>query len=175
MKTNDPDKLEKLPIRPIVSNIGTATHKTARYLCKLLAPLGKSSYTVESTNDFIKKIRSSKVPRGYKMISFDVVSLFTNVPLQKTIDIILRKVYTEKRIKTKIPRTKMRELLLLCTQGVPFTFNNKTYIQVDGVMMGSPLGALFANIFMCELENNVIPKLGESILSWTMAYYINTA
>ena len=34
-------------------------------------------------------------------------------------------------------------------------------------MMGSPLGALFANIFMCELENNVIPKLGESILSWT--------
>ena len=80
VKTNDPDKLEKLPIRPIVSNIGTATHKTARYLCKLLAPLGKSSYTVESTNDFIKKIRSSKVPRGYKMISFDVVSLFTNVP-----------------------------------------------------------------------------------------------
>ena len=60
------------------------------------------------------------------MISFDVVSLFTNVPLQKTIDIILRKVYTEKLIKTKIPRNKMKELLLLCTQGVPFTFNGET-------------------------------------------------
>ena len=166
VKSDDPDKLEKLPVRPIISNIGTATHKTARYLCKLLAPLGKSDYTVESTRDFIDKIKNSKAPSGYKMISFDVVSLFTNVPLQKTIDIILRKVYTEKRIKTKIPRNKMKELLLLCTQGVPFTFNGETYMQIDGVMMGSPLGALFANIFMCELENTIIPKLGESIRSW---------
>ena len=167
VKANDPDKLGKLPIRPIVSNIGTATHKTARFLCKLLAPLGKSKYTVESTRDFIGRIKNIKVPHGCKMISFDVVSLFTNVPLQKTIDIILRKVYTEKLIKTKIPRNKMKELLLLCTQGVPFTFNGETYMQIDGVMMGSPLGALFANIFMCELENTVIPKLGETIRNWT--------
>ena len=167
VKPDDVDKLEKLPIRPIISNIGTATHKTARYLCKLLAPLGKSSYTVESTSDFINRIKKTKIPHGYKMISFDVVSLFTNVPLQKTIDIILRKVYKEKMIKTKIPRNKMQELLLLCTQEVPFTFNGETYMQIDGVMMGSPLGALFANIFMCELENKIIPKLGQSIQSWT--------
>ena len=60
----------------------------------------------------------------------------------------------------------MKELLLLCTQGVPFTFNNETYMQIDGVMMGSPLGALFANIFMCELENTVIPKLEGKICNW---------
>ena len=35
------------------------------------------------------------------------------------------------------------------------------YTQMDGVMMGSPLGALFANIFMCELENTLVPKLNE--------------
>ena len=100
------------------------------------------------------------------MISFDVVSLFTNVPLNRTIDIILRKIYDEKLIKTKIKRENMKELLLLCTQGVPFTFNNETYMQIDGVMMGSPLGALFANIFMCELENTVIPKLEGKICNW---------
>ena len=61
----------------------------------------------------------------------------------------------------------MKELLLLCTQEVPFTFNGETYMQIDGVMMGSPLGALFANIFMCELENTVIPQLGDDIDSWT--------
>ena len=87
--------------------------------------------------------------------------------IQKTIDIILRKVYTEKRIKTKIPRAKMKELLLLCTQGVPFTFNNLSYVQVDGVMMGSPLGPLFANIFMCELENTIISKIQDIIGNWT--------
>ena len=53
----------------------------------------------------------------------------------------------------------MRELLYLCTKDVPFMFNEKLYIQNDGVMMGSPLGSLFANIFMCELENTIIPEL----------------
>ena len=61
-------------------------------------------------------IAMSKVPYGYKMISFDVVNLFTNVPLNFTIDIILRKIYDEKIISTKIKREDMRKLLLLCTK-----------------------------------------------------------
>ena len=58
-------------------------------------------------------------------------------------------------------------MLLLCTKKVTFTFNEQTYIQVEGVMMGSPLGPLFANIFMCELENYLIPKLGDKISNWS--------
>ena len=107
------------------------------------------------------------------MISFDVVSLFTNVPLKQTIDIILRKIYDERKIKTKIPRQKMERLLLLCTQGTPFIFDGKMYVQIDGVMMGSPLGALFANIFMCELENNIVPTLGDKLKHW-MRYVDDT-
>ena len=101
------------------------------------------------------------------MISFDVVSLFTNVPLEKTIDIIIKKVYKEKKIKTKIKADKLRQLLCLCTKEGHFTFNDATYVQIDGVMMGSPLGSLIANIFMCELETSVIPKLKDSIKLWT--------
>ena len=88
-------------------------------------------------------------PNGYIMISFDVVSLFTNVPLEKTIDIILKKIYKEKLIKTKIKADKLKELLILCTKEGHFTFNNEIYIQIDGVMMGSPLGSLIANIYIC--------------------------
>ena len=106
-------------------------------------------------------------PDGYQMISFDVVSLFTNVPLDKTIDIIIKKVYKEKRIKTKIKAGKLRKLLYLCTKEGHFTFNDETYVQTDGVMMGSPLGSLIANIFMCELETNIIPKLTDSVKLWT--------
>ena len=95
MKQDEQDKCGKLPLRPIVSNIGTATHKTARYLCELLSPLGKSIYTVDSTKEFVEKIKNLKIPNGHIMISFDVVSHFTNVPLNKTIDILFRKVYNE--------------------------------------------------------------------------------
>ena len=66
------------------------------------------------------------------MISFDVVSLFTNVPLMKTIDIILDKIYKKKLVKTKIKRKQMKELLLLCTKEVQFSVNGEIYIQIDG-------------------------------------------
>ena len=122
---------------------------------------------VSSTKEFITKIKDIVPPDGYQMISFDVVSLFTNVPLDKTIDIIIKKVYKEKRIKTKIKAGKMRELLYLCTREGHFTFNDETYVQTDGVMMGSPLGSLIANIFMCELETSIIPKLTDSVKLWT--------
>ena len=127
------------------------------------APLGKCNYTVDSTKEFVERIKTLRIPNDHVMISFDVVSLFTNVPLNRTIEIILKKVYDDKLIRTKIKRDEMRELLILCTQEVPFTFNGETYLQMDGVMMGSPLGALFANIFMCELENTIIPKIQDII------------
>ena len=103
--------VDRLPLRPIVSNIDTATYKTSKFLAELLAPLGKSKYTVSSTKEFITKIKDIVPPEGYQMISFDVVSLFTNVPLEKTVDIIINKVYKEKKIKTKIKADKLRELL----------------------------------------------------------------
>ncbi len=161
------NNVDRLPLRPIVSNIGTATYKTSKFLAKLLAPLGKSKYTVSSTQEFINKLKDITPPDGYEMISFDVVSLFTNVPLEKTIDIIINKVYKEKRIKTKIKANKLRALLYLCTKEGHFTFNDEIYVQIDGVMMGSPLGSLIANIFMCELETSIIPKMMDKIKLWT--------
>ena len=101
------------------------------------------------------------------MISFDVKSLFTNVPLDITIDIILKKVYDERLINTNIKREDMKSLLLMCTKSVPFTFNDDMYIQTKGVSMGSPLGPLLANVFMCELENTLVPTLTENMDMWT--------
>ena len=65
----------------------------------------------ESTKDFVAMVKKIKTPQGYHMVSFDVGNLFTNVPLNRTIDIILRKVYNEKLISTKIKRHHMKELL----------------------------------------------------------------
>ena len=93
------------------------------------------------------------------MVSFDVASLLTYVPLEETIEIIFKKIYVNKEITTDIPKLEMKELLILCTKNVHFTFNNESYVQVDGVAMGSPVGPVLANIFMVELETSVIPNL----------------
>ena len=60
--------MDQLPIRPIASNIGTATHQLAKYLAKRLSPLSQSQYTVKSTEDFIEEIRNVNVPHGFDMI-----------------------------------------------------------------------------------------------------------
>ena len=93
------------------------------------------------------------------MVSFDVKSLFTNVPLETTIDIILRRIYTNHELTTSLTKKEMKELLLLCTKNVHFTFNQQIYIQVDGVAMGSPVVPLLADTFMIELERSLIPNL----------------
>ena len=141
------NNVDDLTLRPIVCNIGTTTYETAKYLVSLLAPLSKSEFTIKNTKEFVKYIQKQKVPYGYKMFSFDVASLFTNVPLEETIEIILKRICINKEIITDIPKQEMKELLILCTKNVHFTFNNDTYIQVDGVAVGSPLGPVLANIY----------------------------
>ena len=103
------------------------------------------------------------MPDGYKIFSFDVASLFTNVPLEETIEIILKRIYINKEITADIPKQEMKELLIFCTKNVHFTSINETYIQVDGMAMGSPLGPVLANIFMVELKTSVIPNLSNKV------------
>ena len=110
----------------------------------MLKPLTKSSYTVESTNMFINKIQQVKIPDGYEMVSFDVCSLFTNVPLDFTVDLILDLTYNQKKVNTDIPKESLRTLLLLCTKNIHFAFNGKLFVQIDGAAMGSPLGPVLA-------------------------------
>ena len=103
------------PIRPITSNFGTATYHLPKYLAQLLKPLSESRYTVKNTKKFTNKIRKQKIPKDHTTVSFDVASLFTNVLLEGTINIILRRIYEKKEIVTDIHRCEMRELLYLCT------------------------------------------------------------
>ena len=85
-------------MRPIISNIGTATYEIAKYLNKLLTPLSKSDYNILNTHDHLRRLREETIPAEYKINSFDVKNLFTNVPLGNSIDFILGNVYDGKKI-----------------------------------------------------------------------------
>ena len=97
---------------------------------------------------------------------FDVISLFTNVSLDETIDIIIKRIYDKTEINIDIAKKEMRELLHFCTKNAHFTLNNKKYLQVDGIAIGSPIGPVLANIFMVELERNIIPILSNDLSLW---------
>ena len=131
-----------------------------------MSPLSKSEFTVQSSTEFMEHIKTKTVPRGYHLISFDTISLFTNVPLDATIDIVLKLIYDNREINTAINKREMKELIKLCTKDVHYNFNGTTYAQKDGVAMGSPLAPVLAGIFTVELERAVIRKLSQHLQFW---------
>ena len=76
-------------------------------------------------------------------VSYDATSLFTNIPLQETIDIAINLIFNH---NPNLNTTK--KLFLFATSQTHFLLNRKFYNQIDGVAMGSPLAPVLANIFM---------------------------
>ena len=157
--------LEKLPICPIISTLNTATYHLAIYWAKLLSLLSTSEYTVSSSKEFLTTIKNVQVPPGFHMVSFDVELLFTNVPLEYTIGLLLERIYNKGELVTNITRSEMKEMLL-CMKNVHFSYNHDIYIQKDGVAMGSLLGSVLAGIFMVNLERSLVPKLNVYMNFW---------
>ena len=81
-----------------------------------------NNYSFEAAN-YIKAIPPELFNEGYKFISFDITSLFTNVPLKRTANIILKRIYVNKVIPPTLRKGTMKKLILdACTKTV-FSFN----------------------------------------------------
>lgn len=142
------------PLRPIVSMIGTPEYNLAKYLDGFIKPNIPSKYMLASTSDFINVLDSHKSNMSTDdfIVSFDVESLFTNVPLTEVIEIAADCVYSSSSVNRPPFSIKhFKHLLKLATNGI-FMFNNEYYKQIDGVAMGNPLGPTLANIFMAFHE-----------------------
>ena len=85
------------------------------------------------------------------MISFDVSSLFTNIPLTETVNIAIQLLLDNEQ-SLGMSREELQILFEFATAKSHFLFNEEIYDQVDGVAMGSPLAPVLANIFMGHYE-----------------------
>ena len=147
VKTHKPGN----PLRPIISQVTTPTYQVAKKLNSLLAPYVPNGRSVSSATEFIDLLRTA--PPCHDIASLDVESLFTNVPVDETIDIIMDRVYRGDMPQLDIPEDVLRAMLVTCTKEAPFlSHRGELFRQVDGVAMGSPLGVLFANMYMAHVE-----------------------
>ena len=108
------------------------------------------------------------------MVSLDISSLFTNVPVQQTIQIILDKIFTADDILFNgFSKANFKKLLELAVLDTAFIFNDDLFIQTDGLSMGSPLGPVFANIFMCWLEEQLLDNCPLAYLPLFYCRYVD--
>ena len=97
------------------------------------------------------------------MISLDVKSLYTNVPLKEAIDIALRKLY-EQYEPPSIARKTMKRLLHVAVSQVKFKCNETWYVQKDGLVKGASLAVILANFWLKQYETALSRDIPEMFM-----------
>ena len=147
-----------IPLRPILSMVGSSQHELAKFLSVTLQPvLGLySSFCIQDSFSFAELIRQFDPTSDQSFLcSFDICILFTNIPLDETVQICAETLYSVKFIPPDFPKAVFIELMQMTTSGVEFSFNSIMYRQNDGIAMGSPLGPVLANMFVGYSENKL--------------------
>ena len=145
---------ENYPIRIIVSAINSPTYqfdKSISLLFNKFFPLPSS--TIKNSTTLKNKLDYINIPHNYKLVSFDVVALFNNIPKNLILDAIGNnwKYLSGKINLSKIEFLEGINILLDCTY---LQFNGKFYKQIMGAPMGFCTSPWFADLALERLESH---------------------
>ena len=142
-------------MRPIVSFCGSFD-QLSKHLTTILKPLtDESRHKLQSTETFIDAIKTVQVPDNHKLVSFDVKSLFTSIPLQLALD-CTETAINNSTLQLPLPTNDLSDLLNLCLTSTYFQYNGKHYKQLHGTAMGSPVSVVVAEIVMQNIEEQAL-------------------
>lgn len=145
-----------IPLRPIVSCIQSPFYNLSKYLSNCLSNITrKNEYYIKDSFSFKDFIDTLVIPDNYKLLSLDVVSLYTNIP-----NILVQKILSEKwnliKDHTTMSKTNFIEAVTLTLSNNYFQYETSFYQQIDGCAMGSPISSTIAQLVMEYLEESVI-------------------
>jgi len=155
------------PLRIIVSSIGSPLHNFATFLKKILQtsfPIMCNNY--KNSVEIVKKLNNFHIPDDHDLVSLDVISLFTNVPIDLVME-ILESRWNVIEPHTGIPKDEFLGAIKFTLNSTYFTFNERIYKQTFGAPMGSPLSPIIADLALRNLESHILKNL-----SFKPAFYI---
>ena len=156
-------KIHKSPIgiRPIVSSCGSPTENISQFIDYWLQPHMKSlpSY-IKDTTQLINELRELSVELDTYLVTIDVKSLYTCIPHLEGIQACTEALQKSKENNPSQPNTDVLACLLeLVLKNNLFEFDGVYYKQLQGTAMGTKLAPAYANIFMGQLEHNILSHI----------------
>ena len=112
---------DNLSLRPIISSTGTYNYNLSKFLTNLLAPVIPTTNCTKDSFTFCEEIKKVRATNKF-LISYDVCSLFTSIPLKETIDIAVNLLF-EHKPGFKITKNELKKLFNSATSGTHFLFD----------------------------------------------------
>ena len=145
-----------MKLRPIVDQTNTCYYNAGKVLASNLQPLADNKYTLKNFQLFPDIL--SNIPHrspDEEDVSYGVESLFTNLPIDKTIDYICKQIY-DKKLTPMCSKAIFVKLLKKVITECIFSANGRLYKQTDGAAMGGPLSVVFSDCFLNEMEEQLV-------------------
>ena len=153
-----------IPLRPIVSFVNSPTYAISGYLARILSPVvGNTDYTVKNSCEFADFIRDKTLNACEELVSFDVVSLFTKIPVDLAVKVAEERLRQDASLeqRTSLPVEDTIHLLSFGLKTTQFAYNGTYYQLVFGTAMSSPISAVIANIVISLMSMRLFLRYPE--------------
>ncbi|XP_040196440.1 uncharacterized protein LOC120929221 [Rana temporaria] len=143
------------PGRPIISGIGSHTETASKYVDMQLRPhvMALPSY-LKDTLELLKIVEGMSVPPGSILAAIDVEALYSSIPHTKGIQVISQFLREQDHNNWKLCNFVTALLEHILTNNV-FVFNGSTYLQVQGVAMGTSCAPSYATLYLGGWERAI--------------------
>ena len=122
------NNINDLSLQPITSSIGASNYNLAKFPSPLPEPVISTTYCTKDSFSFCEGIKRVRASNKF-LVSYDVCSLFTSIPLTEKIDIAVDLIF-EKKNGFKIPKADLKKLFQFPTSVTHFIFEGKFYDQM---------------------------------------------
>ncbi len=145
------------PLRPIVPQIDAFDETLQKHLSRILKPL-MGADGVKNDRDFLQKLRTVKLEKNDILVSFDVVSMFTNIDSEKACDLVHQRLRADDTLheRTSLKPDQICQLLRFSMQHTAFKAGEEHYKQKRGTAMGKSFSPVIAEIYMQEFEEKTL-------------------
>ena len=173
-KIHKPD----VPVRPVLSMPGSAYYKIAVQVAEWLSVVKECNINC-SSKTISDSLSDLNLQGDEELVSFDVTSLYTNVPVYEAIDDCTNLLYSGNYKKPPIDKHTFKELLKICSCDVIMLTNDGYYKQTDGLAMGSPPAPLLANGWMHKFDDlikgdaSIFARYMDDILQNVKSIHVN--
>src|SRR5215469_14177192 len=127
------------PLRPILSAVNSHNFKLAKCLIPWVTPFTSNSHTINNSYNFKEWLLKIENVHQHFMSSFDITSLYTNIPTSEAINILLNRIFAEQDVYHGLNKKEFGQLLNAAAKDTYFIFNNKLFYQKNSLAMGNQI------------------------------------